>query len=77
MRQRFIFSGATPAWLRAQRSSASAATATLRGAAGGAGKPESSFVKRRLGVALAHHEDLETARHNARQSAACVKPRAV
>ncbi len=39
------------------------------------GKPE-SFVKRRMGVALAHHQDLETARRNARDAAACVKPRA-
>ncbi len=39
------------------------------------GKPE-SFVKRRMGVALAHHQDVETARANARSAAACVKPRA-
>jgi phosphoribosylglycinamide formyltransferase 2 len=40
------------------------------------GKPE-SFVKRRMGVALAYDDDLETARQRARQAAACVKPRAV
>ena len=40
------------------------------------GKPE-SFVKRRMGVALAHHEDVERARSLAKQAAACVKPRAV
>lgn len=35
------------------------------------GKPE-SFEKRRMGVALAAHDDLETARENARQAAATV-----
>jgi len=40
------------------------------------GKPE-SFVKRRMGVALAYDDDLETARQRARQAAACVQPRAV
>jgi len=39
------------------------------------GKPE-SFVKRRMGVALAYDDDLELARQRARQAAACVKPRA-
>jgi phosphoribosylglycinamide formyltransferase 2 len=39
------------------------------------GKPE-SFVKRRMGVALARHEDVEVARQRAKQAAACVKPRA-
>lgn len=39
------------------------------------GKPE-SFVKRRMGVALAYDDDLETARQRARQAAAAVKPRA-
>jgi phosphoribosylglycinamide formyltransferase 2 len=39
------------------------------------GKPE-SFVKRRLGVALAFDADLETARGKARAAAAKVKPRA-
>jgi phosphoribosylglycinamide formyltransferase 2 len=38
------------------------------------GKPE-SFVKRRMGVALAYDADVETARRHAKQSAACVKPR--
>ncbi len=38
------------------------------------GKPE-SFVKRRMGVALARHEDVEMARQRAKQAAACVKPR--
>ena len=38
------------------------------------GKPE-SFVKRRMGVALAHDADVETARERAKQAAACVKPR--
>jgi phosphoribosylglycinamide formyltransferase 2 len=38
------------------------------------GKPE-SFVKRRMGVALARHEDVEVARRRAKQAAACVKPR--
>jgi len=38
------------------------------------GKPE-SFVKRRMGVALARHEDVQVARQRAKQAAACVKPR--
>ena len=38
------------------------------------GKPE-SFAKRRMGVALAHGPDPETARHRAKQSALLVKPR--
>lgn len=38
------------------------------------GKPE-SFVKRRMGVALARHDDIGTARERARQAAACVRPR--
>ncbi len=38
------------------------------------GKPE-SFVKRRMGVALAHATDVETARHNAKQAASRVTPR--
>jgi phosphoribosylglycinamide formyltransferase 2 len=37
------------------------------------GKPE-SFVKRRMGVALAHHADVEQARVNAKQAAAGVRP---
>jgi len=40
------------------------------------GKPE-SFVKRRMGVALARHEDVEVARQRAKQAAASIKPRAV
>ena len=40
------------------------------------GKPE-SFVKRRMGVALAFDADVDVARTRAKQSAACVKPRAV
>lgn len=40
------------------------------------GKPE-SFVKRRMGVALARHDDVEVARQRAKQAAACVKPRVV
>ena len=39
------------------------------------GKPE-SFVKRRMGVALARHADVETARVNAKLAASKVKPRA-
>ncbi|GAA5235691.1 formate-dependent phosphoribosylglycinamide formyltransferase [Verticiella sediminum] len=39
------------------------------------GKPE-SFVKRRMGVALAVHEDVEMARAKAARAAAAVKPRA-
>jgi len=38
------------------------------------GKPE-SFVKRRMGVALAHAADIETARTHAKEAAARVKPR--
>ena len=38
------------------------------------GKPE-SFVKRRMGVALAHADDVETARTNAKLAASRVKPR--
>ena len=38
------------------------------------GKPE-SFVKRRMGVALAHADDVETARANAKRAASLVKPR--
>jgi phosphoribosylglycinamide formyltransferase 2 len=38
------------------------------------GKPE-SFVKRRMGVALAHGPDTQTARNRAKQSASLVKPR--
>ncbi len=38
------------------------------------GKPE-SFVKRRMGVALVHGDDVETARHQARLAAGRVKPR--
>jgi phosphoribosylglycinamide formyltransferase 2 len=40
------------------------------------GKPE-SFVTRRMGVALAHADDVETARRNAVEAAGRVKPRAV
>ncbi|MFZ5547391.1 MAG: formate-dependent phosphoribosylglycinamide formyltransferase [Pseudomonadota bacterium] len=40
------------------------------------GKPE-SFVKRRMGVALVHDEDVETARRQAVRVAGKVKPRAV
>ena len=39
------------------------------------GKPE-SFVKRRMGVALARHAGVETARVNAKLAASKVKPRA-
>ncbi|MFM2185758.1 MAG: hypothetical protein RIR43_330 [Pseudomonadota bacterium] len=39
------------------------------------GKPE-SFVKRRMGVALAHAADIDTARTKAKLAASCVKPRA-
>ena len=39
------------------------------------GKPE-SFVKRRIGVALAFDVDVEVARVNARKAAAMVKPHA-
>ncbi|MFT3664178.1 formate-dependent phosphoribosylglycinamide formyltransferase [Piscinibacter sp.] len=38
------------------------------------GKPE-SFVKRRMGVALARDDSVDVARQRARQAAACVKPR--
>jgi phosphoribosylglycinamide formyltransferase 2 len=38
------------------------------------GKPE-SFLKRRMGVALAHGPDTETARNRAKESASLVKPR--
>ena len=38
------------------------------------GKPE-SFVKRRMGVALAHAADIDTARVNAKKAASRVKPR--
>ena len=37
------------------------------------GKPE-SFVKRRMGVALAFDADVEVARTRAKAAAACVKP---
>ena len=37
------------------------------------GKPQ-SFVKRRMGVALAFDADVEVARQRAKQAAACVKP---
>jgi len=40
------------------------------------GKPE-SFVKRRMGVALAHADDVETARRHAKEAASRVKPRRV
>jgi phosphoribosylglycinamide formyltransferase 2 len=39
------------------------------------GKPE-SFVKRRMGVALARADDVETARSNAKAASARVRPRA-
>jgi phosphoribosylglycinamide formyltransferase 2 len=38
------------------------------------GKPE-SFTKRRMGVALAHADDVETARARAKEAAGKVKPR--
>jgi phosphoribosylglycinamide formyltransferase 2 len=38
------------------------------------GKPE-SFVKRRMGVALARAADVEAARRTAKQAAALVRPR--
>ncbi|MDH4053457.1 MAG: formate-dependent phosphoribosylglycinamide formyltransferase [Rubrivivax sp.] len=38
------------------------------------GKPE-SFVKRRMGVALVHADDVDTARARAQQAAAAVRPR--
>jgi phosphoribosylglycinamide formyltransferase 2 len=38
------------------------------------GKPE-SFVKRRMGVALVHDADVETARVQAKRAAALVRPR--
>ncbi len=37
------------------------------------GKPE-AYVKRRMGVALVHAHDVDTARARARESAACVRP---
>lgn len=40
------------------------------------GKPE-SFVKRRMGVALAAHPEVEQARVNAKLAASKVKPRAL
>ncbi len=40
------------------------------------GKPE-SFVKRRMGVALAHADDVETARRRAKEAASRVRPRRV
>ena len=40
------------------------------------GKPE-SFTRRRMGVALAFDDDVETARQRAKQAAACVTPRTV
>jgi phosphoribosylglycinamide formyltransferase 2 len=40
------------------------------------GKPE-SFVKRRMGVALAAHTDLEQARVNAKLAASMVTPRKI
>jgi phosphoribosylglycinamide formyltransferase 2 len=40
------------------------------------GKPE-SFVKRRMGVALAHGASVEQARQRAKAAAALVRPRAV
>jgi phosphoribosylglycinamide formyltransferase 2 len=40
------------------------------------GKPE-SFVKRRMGVALVHDADVETARVQAKLAASKVRPRAV
>ncbi len=39
------------------------------------GKPE-SYARRRMGVALAHADDVATARRIAKAAAACVKPRA-
>jgi phosphoribosylglycinamide formyltransferase 2 len=39
------------------------------------GKPE-SFVKRRMGVALVHDEDVDVARRQAKLAASKVKPRA-
>lgn len=39
------------------------------------GKPE-SFIKRRMGVALAWHDDVQTARERAKSAAAKVRPRA-
>ena len=38
------------------------------------GKPE-SFTKRRMGVALAYAEDVDTARERAKEAAGKVKPR--
>jgi phosphoribosylglycinamide formyltransferase 2 len=39
------------------------------------GKPE-SFVKRRMGVAVAHAPSVEEARERAKTASACVRPRA-
>ena len=39
------------------------------------GKPE-SFKRRRMGVALAHHDNIDQARDNAREAANRIKPRA-
>jgi phosphoribosylglycinamide formyltransferase 2 len=39
------------------------------------GKPE-SFEKRRMGVALARADDVQTARRNAKRAASKVRPRA-
>ncbi|MNN03916.1 Phosphoribosylglycinamide formyltransferase 2 [compost metagenome] len=40
------------------------------------GKPE-SFARRRMGVALAYAEDVDTARTRAKEAASRVRPRAV
>ncbi|MEY4752228.1 MAG: hypothetical protein RIQ60_4442 [Pseudomonadota bacterium] len=40
------------------------------------GKPE-SYVKRRMGVALAYDTDVDIARSHAKHAAACVRPRAI
>jgi len=40
------------------------------------GKPE-SFAKRRMGVALAWADDVDTARERAKQAASLIKPRLV
>ena len=37
------------------------------------GKPE-SFIRRRMGVALAYDDSVETARENAKKAAALVRP---
>ena len=39
------------------------------------GKPE-SFTKRRMGVTLAHADDVDTARRQAKAASSCIKPRA-